>query len=64
MNKKWHKKKIKYARWWNKQYLDIDLMPLILRYEISKHFERERELGLSVKEKINTIERLKEFLNY
>ena len=36
-------------------------MTLILRYEISKHFERE--LGLSVKEKINTIERLKEFLN-
>ena len=40
--------------------LDVDLTTLILRCEIFKNFERERELGLSAKEKINKIERLKE----
>ena len=40
--------------------LDVDLTTLILRCKILKIFERERELGLSAKEKINKIERLKE----
>ena len=40
--------------------LDVDLTTLILRCEIFKNFEREREVGLSAKEKINKIERLKE----
>ena len=40
--------------------LDEDLTTLILRYEIFKNFERERELGLLAKEKINKIGRLKE----
>ena len=40
--------------------LDVDLTTLILRFEIFKNFEREREVGLSAKEKINKIERLKE----
>ena len=35
--------------------LDEDLTTLILRYEIFKNFERERELGLLAKEKINKI---------
>ena len=40
--------------------LDEDLTTLILRYEIFKNFERERELGLLAKEKINKIGWLKE----
>ena len=40
--------------------LDVDLTTLILRFEIFKNFEREREVGLSAKEKMNKIERLKE----
>ena len=40
--------------------LDVDLTTLILRCKILKIFERERELGLSAKKKINKIERLKE----
>ena len=40
--------------------LDEDLTTLILRYEIFKNFEWERELGLLTKEKINKIGRLKE----
>ena len=40
--------------------LDVDLTTSLLRFEIFKNFERERELGLSAKEKINKIERLKE----
>ena len=40
--------------------LDEDLTTLILRYEIFKNFERESELGLLAKEKINKIGRLKE----
>ena len=35
--------------------LDEDLATLILRYKIFKNFERERELGLLAKEKINKI---------
>ena len=40
--------------------LDEDLTTWILRYEIFKNFEWERELGLLTKEKINKIGRLKE----
>ena len=42
--------------------LDVDLTTSLLRFEIFKNFERERELGLSAKEKINKIERLKKKL--
>ena len=42
--------------------LDVDLTTSLLRCEIFKNFERERELGLSAKEKINKIERLKKKL--
>ena len=42
--------------------LDVDLITSLLRFEIFKNFERERELGLSAKEKINKIERLKKKL--
>ena len=43
--------------------LDVDLTTSLLRCEIFKNFERERELGLSsAKEKINEIERLKKKL--
>ena len=40
--------------------VDVDLTTLILRCEIFKNFGREKKLGLSAKEKINKIERLKE----
>ena len=43
--------------------LDVDLTTSLLKCEIFKNFERERELGLSsAKEKINKIERLKKKL--
>ena len=58
--------KAKYARWWNKQYLrqlDVDLTTVELRcrfFEKPHDFEKEKELRLSAKERINEIKTLKE----
>ena len=66
MNKNWNKKKVKYARWWNKLYLK-KVRCRITNFRTKKKIlwkatwlKKEIELRILAKEKINETERLTE----
>ena len=68
-NKKWNKKKVKYVRWWNKRYIrkvrcrfnsfNKEMQFFWKSYEYDS-IEKERELRILAKERINEIKALKE----